>query len=115
MRIINKSNEKLFVYYFLGEVSVSSCEFVNAGNWFPVSQACDGNLNTMGHSSPNVDTPELQLVIPSNTEVAKVVIYNRMDSCCVDRISPFTIKVNCSSLLRIFEFYFLIFVGLLNF
>ena len=56
----------------------------------------DGSTTTYCHTWSDSTDPWLSVQLPSTTEVAYVVVYNRED-CCFDRLSPLQIWVGTSA------------------
>ena len=64
------------------------------------SRAIDDNTegrygaDSVTHTHPDDDAPWFQLGLAESTDVERIVLWNRTDSCCEDRLSDFTVFVS---------------------
>jgi hypothetical protein len=62
---------------------------------YPAANAIDGNTATFTHTSgsPADANPWLQVGLPNDVALSNLVIYNRGDGCCPERLRNFTVDV----------------------
>ncbi|XP_063691212.1 titin-like [Bolinopsis microptera] len=67
-------------------ITIVSAEMKNQFGTYPSSNLIDGDLDSFAHTSEAEDGMWMRVNLEKQYSVTKVIIYNRVHSCCQDRI-----------------------------
>ena len=74
----------------LGAVATQSSGYF--GDFYPASNALDGNLNNFTHTDATDPAPTWTVTLPFATPISEIALYNRV-GCCGERLRNITVRV----------------------
>lgn len=75
---------------FAGAVATQSSGYF--GDFYPASNALDGNLNNFTHTDTTDPAPAWTVTLPFATPISEIVLYN-CTGCCPERLRNITVRV----------------------
>jgi len=76
----------------LGKPATQSSEYLDAPN-FPAGNATNGNLGDFTHTNSGDSTASLTVDLQDNFVLDQIVLFNRGDGCCQERLRDITVQI----------------------